>query len=151
MCYNLHLSFLANAMLSIANMKNWVVMVPHQLGRDAQNFIQLVMRAARGMCMQMSEPRVHQMQDDRQGTYVNQLEQVLSHFNPQLVVCCVTNNRADRYSAIKKKCCVDRAGTTVYKYFLPPYPHIIDAQTYMVVLPPFNHNFFFFFLKFTTF
>jgi hypothetical protein len=48
--------------------------------------------------------------DDRASSFVEALEQVISARDPQLVMCIVTNNRLDRYSAIKKKCCVDRAG-----------------------------------------
>jgi hypothetical protein len=48
--------------------------------------------------------------NDRSSTYVEALERVIAHRNPQLIMCIVTNNRSDRYSAIKKKCCVDRPG-----------------------------------------
>jgi aubergine-like protein len=41
---------------------------------------------------------------------VEALEQVISSKDPVLIMCVVTNNRLDRYAAIKKKCCVDRAG-----------------------------------------
>lgn len=45
--------------------------------------------------------------DDRQNTYVEKLEKC-AHLNPQMIVCVVSNNNADRYGCIKKKCCVDR-------------------------------------------
>lgn len=48
--------------------------------------------------------------DDRAGSYVEALDRVVSKYNPQLVMCVVPNNRAERYSAIKKKACVDRSG-----------------------------------------
>lgn len=56
----------------------------------------------------MRQPTTHFIRDDRPGTYSEQLEQVLSKRIPQLIFCVVSNNRSDRYSAIKKKCCVDR-------------------------------------------
>lgn len=40
------------------------------------------------------------------------LDEVISHMSPQLIMCIVPNNRSDRYAAIKKKCCVDRAVPT---------------------------------------
>jgi hypothetical protein len=43
-------------------------------------------------------------------SYVRALEEIISSKDPQLIMCIVTNNRMDCYSAIKKKCCVDRAG-----------------------------------------
>jgi hypothetical protein len=48
--------------------------------------------------------------DDRPSSYVEALEQVISAKGPQMIMCVVPNNRLDRYSAIKKKCCVERAG-----------------------------------------
>lgn len=43
--------------------------------------------------------------DDRQTTYTQELEKCAND-NPQLIMCVVPNNNADRYSNIKKKCCV---------------------------------------------
>lgn len=56
----------------------------------------------------MERPKIHSIRDDRPGTYSETLEHILSKKIPQLVFCVVSNNRSDRYSAIKKKCCVDR-------------------------------------------
>lgn len=56
----------------------------------------------------MGHPEIHSIRDDRPGTYSETLERILSKKIPQLVFCVVSNNRSDRYSAIKKKCCVDR-------------------------------------------
>jgi aubergine-like protein len=100
----------ANAMLSLVDVSTWVVMVPKTLYHSAEEFIGMVMRAAQGMKMPMRSPQVITIPDDRQSTYVNNLDELLSQVLPQLVVCFATNNRSDRYSAIKKICCVDRAG-----------------------------------------
>lgn len=56
----------------------------------------------------MDQPTVQTIRDDRPGTYSEALERILSKTVPQMVLCVVSNNRSDRYSAIKKKCCVDR-------------------------------------------
>lgn len=45
--------------------------------------------------------------DDRVQPYVAALEKCCSE-NPQLIMCVVSGDQADRYSAIKKKTCVDR-------------------------------------------
>lgn len=118
----------ANPMLSLVDVMTWVVMVPQNLYASAADFIGLVMRAARGMCLDMKDPHVVNMPDDKQATYVNQLEDLLSNHNPQLVVCIVSNNRGDRYSAIKKKCSVDRAGVCnkSIKQELDKYPNILS-------------------------
>lgn len=45
--------------------------------------------------------------DDRTVPYSNALENCVKE-NPQMIMCVVTNINADRYSNIKKKCCVER-------------------------------------------
>jgi aubergine-like protein len=97
-------------MLVAASVNNWVVFVPKAMYRETGAFIELVQRAAKGMNMLMDDPTVIQLDDDRLTTYINTLGEFLSTQRPQLVVCCVSNNKADRYSAIKKICCVDRPG-----------------------------------------
>lgn len=56
----------------------------------------------------ISQPTVIDMRDDNASTYADMLEDVTSRQNPMLILCVASNNRIDRYSAIKKKCCVDR-------------------------------------------
>lgn len=54
----------------------------------------------------------YDLPDDRNQTYVNNLDQVITNMNPQLIFVVLMNNKADRYSAIKKKTLVDRAVPT---------------------------------------
>lgn len=63
---------------------------------------------AGGISFRVEQPTKQYIRDDRPGTYSEMLERILSKQVPQLVFCVVSNNRSDRYSAIKKKCCVDR-------------------------------------------
>lgn len=51
---------------------------------------------------------------DHAGEYATALQQVMAQGQPQLIMCVVPNQRADRYSAIKKKCCVERPGESCY-------------------------------------
>lgn len=46
--------------------------------------------------------------DDRPSSYLGGLDTAIS-LNPNFILCCVSNNKADRYAAIKKKCYVDKA------------------------------------------
>ncbi|XP_046997505.1 piwi-like protein Siwi isoform X1 [Schistocerca americana] len=102
----------SNPMFVCCTLKNWVVISPSRCMRDAGSFVQTLQRAAGGMRINMPEPYYQEIQDDRQGTYVEALEYVINSKNPQLIMCVVTNNRTDRYGAIKKKCCIDRAVPT---------------------------------------
>lgn len=47
----------------------------------------------------------------RSPSYLDCIESILKS-NPTMIMCIVPNNSADRYSAIKKKCCVDRGVPT---------------------------------------
>lgn len=49
--------------------------------------------------------------DDRQNTYSIKIDSCLNQ-DPQLIMVIVPNNNADRYSNIKKKCCVERPVAT---------------------------------------
>ncbi|KDR24113.1 Protein piwi, partial [Zootermopsis nevadensis] len=102
----------SNPMLVIPALNNWVVICPNRLRRDAQNFVSTLVRAAQGMRFVIPQPYFCDIPDDRASSFVQALEQVISSRDPQMIMCIVTNNRLDRYAAIKKKCCVDRAVPT---------------------------------------
>lgn len=51
-----------------------------------------------------------QLNDDRNQSYVQALDQAISNYSPQLIFCVLFNAKADKYSAIKKRSLVDRAG-----------------------------------------
>lgn len=68
----------------------------------------MLQRVAKGIRFLVAQPTVCTIADDRANTYNMFLENLLSKRIPQLVFCIASNNRNDRYSAIKKKCCVDR-------------------------------------------
>ncbi|XP_071559445.1 piwi-like protein Siwi isoform X2 [Temnothorax nylanderi] len=87
---------------------NWVFVVTQRDEKIAKNFISLVMKVAAGISFDVNLPTTETINDDRPGSYSEKLEQILCKRVPQMVFCVVSNNRSDRYSAIKKKCCVDR-------------------------------------------
>lgn len=49
-----------------------------------------------------------EIQDDKVQAYASALEQAANQ-NPQMIMVIVLNNNSDKYSLIKKKCCVERA------------------------------------------
>ena len=63
---------------------------------------------AQSMKFPMAVPKITVIPNDNADTYTKSLETVMSANNPQLVLCVVTNNQLLRYSAIKKKLCIDR-------------------------------------------
>ncbi|XP_076626994.1 aubergine [Colletes latitarsis] len=96
------------ALFNPAKLSDWVVICTHHVKRDMEAFVGTLKDSARGMGCRIENPRYWDINDDRSNTYSETLERIMSTCNPELVFCVVSNNRADRYSAIKKKCTVDR-------------------------------------------
>ncbi|KMQ97723.1 protein piwi [Lasius niger] len=89
-------------------LRDWILIITERDRHALQKFLDLLKKVSLGVSFQVDAPQVHSIRDDRPGTYSETLEQILSKKIPELVFCVVSNNRSDRYSAIKKKCCVDR-------------------------------------------
>lgn len=100
--------FRNNPMFATVRLNRWYLIVPNRATREAHDFLGCMIQAARGMRFEISNCEVVTIPDDNPGTYVRTLDNILNK-DPQLIMCVVTNNKADRYTAIKKKCCVDRA------------------------------------------
>ncbi|KYN01664.1 Protein piwi [Cyphomyrmex costatus] len=86
----------------------WVFVISERDRGCAEGFMTTLLKVSAGIQFQVEKPKYEYIRDDRPGTYNEKLEQILSKRVPQLIFCAVSNNRSDRYSAIKKKCCVDR-------------------------------------------
>ncbi|XP_001663870.2 protein aubergine [Aedes aegypti] len=103
--------FRNNPMLSTVRLDHWYIIVPSRAQREANEFLGCLMQAAQGMRFDVKRCEFVTIPDDSPGTYVRMLDNVVNK-DPQLIMCVVTNQKADRYTAIKKKCCVDRAVPT---------------------------------------
>ncbi|XP_012529019.2 piwi-like protein Siwi [Monomorium pharaonis] len=89
-------------------LNNWIFIISERDKGLAQGFINTLLKVSSGISFHVEEPMKQYIPDDRPGTINERLERILSQQIPQLVFCVVSNNRSDRYSTIKKKCCVDR-------------------------------------------
>lgn len=89
-------------------LKRWHLICTSRNSRESNDFVKLLQQAGEGMGLLLANPRVMQLDDDRAQSYITMLETCAAQ-DPQLIMCVVPNNRSDRYSAIKKKCCVERA------------------------------------------
>lgn len=105
------MAFRNNPMFLSVALVNWCVVVPSGSERMIGDFMGCLKQAARGMQFQIEEPRRISIPNDSPVVYVDQLSQIIQK-DPQLIMCLVTNDKADRYAAIKKKCCVERAVPT---------------------------------------
>ncbi|XP_033230156.1 piwi-like protein Siwi isoform X2 [Belonocnema kinseyi] len=98
----------SNQLLVTTELRDWVIVCTGRMKRDCQELINSISRASQGMRFRVEQPRLAEIPSDRSNCYTEMLESIMSRSNPQLVMCIVPNNNLDRYSAIKKKCCVDR-------------------------------------------
>ncbi|XP_011187514.1 protein piwi [Zeugodacus cucurbitae] len=86
----------------------WSVIATNRNSRELRNFVESLIRAAGGMQMRISRPREVMLYDDRNHSYIQAMEDC-SRQDPQLILCLVPNNNAERYASIKKKGCLERA------------------------------------------
>ncbi|XP_018800241.1 PREDICTED: protein piwi [Bactrocera latifrons] len=89
-------------------LERWSVIATNRNSRELRNFVESLIRAASGMQMRISRPREVMLYDDRNHSYIQAMEDC-SRQDPQLILCLVPNNNAERYSSIKKKGCLERA------------------------------------------
>ncbi|XP_013106819.2 protein piwi [Stomoxys calcitrans] len=89
----------------------WAVIATNRSSRDLRNFVESLMRAANGLNMLIERPREYMINDDRNHSFIQAMEDSCQQ-DPQLVMCLVPNNNAERYASIKKKGCLERAVPT---------------------------------------
>ncbi|XP_018796089.1 PREDICTED: protein aubergine [Bactrocera latifrons] len=89
------------------DIRRWCVIALKRNLTEIQNFVQMCIRAANGMRMRIAEPMYQQILDDRNGTYSQAINtSVASDLQILMVVMPAANE--EKYSCIKKKCCIDR-------------------------------------------
>ena len=75
---------------------------------DLQTFIKIMKESARKMSLEMREPQEIVLNADRADNYVDAIEKLTRKSSLQMIMCILSNNNSTKYSAIKKKVCVDR-------------------------------------------
>ncbi|PZC82751.1 hypothetical protein B5X24_HaOG209849 [Helicoverpa armigera] len=99
-------------LLDISQLPSWVVITPERQRRDAEGFIDLIMKTAGGVGFRMPKPEIIPIRNDGPMEYANACENAIARKNPAMILCVLARKFADRYEAIKKKCTVDRAVPT---------------------------------------
>ncbi|TSU24211.1 Piwi-like protein 2 [Bagarius yarrelli] len=85
----------------------WAVFYPRRAAEQAEELVATFGKVAGPMGIRLDRPIRVELRDDRTETYIKSIHsQLSSDPNVQLVVCIMTGNRDDLYSAIKKLCCV---------------------------------------------
>ncbi|KAK4314293.1 hypothetical protein Pmani_014444 [Petrolisthes manimaculis] len=80
---------------------NWAIVFPRKFSNDARELTTTLQRVAQPMGMSFGQPAVYQLNSDQSQEYIQQLNQCS---NAQFILVILPNDRADRYSAIKRHC-----------------------------------------------
>ena len=117
-------------------LKRWAIVYPKRNEQESEDFVRCLIDVGRGMAYEISNPKRIVIQDDRTDTYVKALQDLIN-MDPKLIMCIVSNNKADRYSAIKRLCCISHAIPTqvvLAKTITPKKPGGVMSIASKVVL-----------------
>ena len=92
--------------LTPVHLENWLLCFTRRDTGKARQFFNKLVEVTRKLGIRVSQPHYVELHDDRSTTYK---DAIASNINQrmQLVVCIFPTSRDDRYSALKKLCCVD--------------------------------------------
>ena len=97
----------SNQMLIAVDLKKWSVLYVNKNQDVAKSFVSLMTKLAPKMGMRVAAPDMKSLPNDRTETYLNTLREIIKP-DVQVVVMIMPTPRDDRYSAVKKLCCVEQ-------------------------------------------
>nr|CAD7392146.1 unnamed protein product [Timema cristinae] len=109
-----------NQVLVALNLTNWVVVYVPKDQRVSNDFVSTMKRVGPQMGIMVSDANMVPLRDDRVETFLRALRESITP-STQIVVIICPSARTDRYSAIKKLCCVEK----------PIASQVINARTLM--------------------
>ncbi|XP_037929058.1 protein aubergine-like [Teleopsis dalmanni] len=95
------------SMFCNAEISRWQVILPSRCCRETQLFVQMCIKVARNMSLVVATPKYIEMDDDRNNSYTTAVEMATSE-DPQILMIVIQQPNEEKYSVIKKKCCIDR-------------------------------------------
>nr|CAD7401850.1 unnamed protein product [Timema poppensis] len=96
-----------NQVLVAVNLNNWVVVYVPKDQRVSNDFVSTMKRVGPQMGIMVSDANMVPLRDDRVETFLRALRESITP-STQIVVIICPSARTDRYSAIKKLCCVEK-------------------------------------------
>lgn len=94
------------AVITPVALKNWVVLTCRQDIGKSKDFISMMMKVTGPMGIEVSNPQTIETRDNRTETLIRLLRETINS-RLQLVVVIFPASRDDKYSAVKKLCCVE--------------------------------------------
>ncbi|XP_071867732.1 argonaute 3 [Bombus fervidus] len=95
-----------SALLRIPNLYHWSILYCQKDTRCTREFVGMFKNVTRVMGMDVRDPRMICLRDDRIETYVEALRKSIQQ-TANLMIIVFPTNRTDRYSAVKRVCCVE--------------------------------------------
>ncbi|XP_035744235.1 piwi-like protein Ago3 [Vespa mandarinia] len=102
-----HIEMINNHALRAPNLKNWYIFYSQRDTKYATAFIKTLLNISLNLGLQISIPHEVSLKDDRTDTYLRKLRYIIND-DVEMVVIVFPTNRTDRYSAVKKFCCVEK-------------------------------------------
>lgn len=97
-----------NPVLRTPHLNRWYIFHSPNDQRYVNDFVKCLANVANAIHMQIQKPEQICLKDDRTETYLREIQKAINN-EPELVVVVFPTNRTDRYSAVKKLCCVQKA------------------------------------------
>ena len=95
-----------NALLRTPNLNHWFILYCQKDTRCTQEFAGMFKNVTKVMGMNVRDPHMICLRDDKIETYVQALRKSIQQ-TANLMVIVFPTNRTDRYSAVKRVCCVE--------------------------------------------
>ncbi|NXP65054.1 PIWL2 protein, partial [Chloropsis cyanopogon] len=93
--------------IAVLSINCWLLIYPKRLQHLGKDLLAAMRSSCGAMGMQVGQPTVQELRDDRIETYVRAIQSSLgSQDKVQLLLCIIPAGRDDVYGAIKKLCCV---------------------------------------------
>jgi len=94
-------------MVDPKSINKWAVIYPPRDADSTNEFISCLKKVGPPLGLAIGNPKKIPIQDNRPGTYIQQLDHVYA-MKPEIVMIVIPNNKGEHYHAIKKKCCVEK-------------------------------------------
>nr|CAB3264906.1 piwi-like protein 2 [Phallusia mammillata] len=88
------------------SINQWLLIFTRRDANKAEQFFRKMVDVSRKIGMEINKPHFIELRDDRSTSYKDAISSSVTS-GIQLVVCIFPTSRDDRYSAVKKLCCVD--------------------------------------------
>jgi aubergine-like protein len=93
--------------LTAVDLRKWAIIFWDKNKGAVQTFCKTMQMNAVKMGINIANPKICSLDNDRTDSYVKQLREILDP-SVQLVLLVVPQMKADRYAAIKKLCCIEK-------------------------------------------